>query len=64
MIRGLLADRFSLVMRVENKTMSVYAPTVASEGPKLQKLAIADKYCSFDTEHQACHNFVGALAIP
>jgi len=32
MIRGLLADRFRLVMRVENKTMSVYALTVASGG--------------------------------
>ena len=30
MIRGLLADRFRLVMRVENKTMSVYALTAAS----------------------------------
>ena len=31
MIRGLLADRFRLSMRVENKTMSVYALTVARE---------------------------------
>ena len=32
MVRGLLADRFRLVMRVENKRMLVYALTVASEG--------------------------------
>ena len=46
MIRGLLADRFRLVMRVENKTMSVYALTVASGGPKPQKSAIAKKDCT------------------
>jgi len=33
MIRGLLADRFGLLMRVENKTMPVYALTVAEGGP-------------------------------
>src|SRR5579862_7944959 len=64
MIRGLLADRFSLVMRVENKTMSVYALTVASGGPKLQKSAIAEKDCTFDTDPEACHNFVGGLGHP
>src|SRR6266404_3721984 len=59
MIRGLLADRFRLVMRVENKTMSAYALTVASGGPKLQKSAIAEKDCTFNTGPDACHNFVG-----
>jgi len=57
MIRGLLADRFRLVMRVENKTMSVYALTVASGGPKLQKSAITDKDCIFDTDPKGCHNW-------
>ena len=61
MIRGLLADRFRLVMRVENKTMSAYALTVASGGPKLQKSAIAEKDCTFNTNPGACHNFVGGL---
>jgi uncharacterized protein (TIGR03435 family) len=64
MIRELLADRFRLVMRTENKTMSVYALTVASGGPKLQKSAIAEKDCSFDTGQQACHNFVNGLGHP
>jgi uncharacterized protein (TIGR03435 family) len=64
MIHGLLADRFRLVMRVENKTMSVYALTVASGGPKLQKSAIAEKDCAFDTDPEACHNFVGGLGHP
>src|SRR5205823_9595632 len=64
MIRGLLADRFRLVMRVENKTMSVYALTVASGGPKLQKSAIAEKDCTFDTGSEVCHNFVGGLGHP
>jgi len=43
MIRGLLADRFKLVMRVEQKTMPVYALTVASGGPNLQKSTIAER---------------------
>src|SRR5688572_8672084 len=47
MIRGLLAERFRLVMKVEYKTMAVYALTVASGGPKLQKSAIAEKDCIF-----------------
>jgi uncharacterized protein (TIGR03435 family) len=64
MIRGLLAERFRLVMRVENKTMSVYALTVASGGPKLQKAAIAEKDCTFDTGPGACHYFVGGLGHP
>ena len=37
MIRRLLADRFKLVMRVQQKTMPVYALSVASGGPTLQK---------------------------
>jgi uncharacterized protein (TIGR03435 family) len=64
MIRGLLADRFRVVMRVENKTMSVYALTVASGGPKLQKSAIAHKDCTFDTDPEGCHNFIGGLGHP
>src|SRR5467141_111781 len=64
MIRGLLADRFRLVMRVENKTMSVYALTVASGGSKLQKSAITKKDCTFDTDPEGCHNFVAGLGHP
>ena len=64
MIRSLLADRFGLVMRVENKSMSVYALTVASGGPKLQKSATAEKDCTFDTNPDGCHGFVGGLGHP
>lgn len=64
MIRGLLADRFRLVMRVENKTMSVYALTVRSGGPKLQKSATAEKDCVFDTDREGCHNFVIGFGHP
>jgi uncharacterized protein (TIGR03435 family) len=64
MIRGLLADRFGLVMRTENKTMSVYALAVASGGPKLQRSAIAEKDCSFDSGQPACHEFVNGLGHP
>ena len=59
MVRRLLADRFKLVMRVEQKTMPVYALTVASEGPNLQRSTIAEKDCVFDTAaSQSCHNFI------
>jgi uncharacterized protein (TIGR03435 family) len=64
MISGLLADRFRLMMRVENKTMSVYALTVASGGPKLQKSAIAEKACTFDTDPQGCHDDVSGFGHP
>jgi uncharacterized protein (TIGR03435 family) len=59
MIRGLLADRFKLVMRVEQKTMPVYALSVARGGPNLQKSTIAEKDCMFDTgTPESCHNFI------
>ena len=64
MIRRLLADRFKLVMRIEQKTMTVYALAVTNGGPKLQKSAIAENDCRFDTDQQACHNFVGGLGHP
>jgi uncharacterized protein (TIGR03435 family) len=63
-MRGLLADRFRLAMRVENKTMSVYALTVASRGARLQKSAITDKDCTFDTDPEGCHNFVPGFGHP
>lgn len=64
MIRGLLADRFRLVMRVESKPMPVYALIVASGGAKLEKSAIAEKDCTFDTAPDACHNFAGGFGHP
>jgi len=64
MIRGLLADRFGLVMQVENKTMAVYALTVASGGLKLQESAVTEKDCIFDSAPQGCHNFVPGFGHP
>jgi uncharacterized protein (TIGR03435 family) len=59
MVRGLLADRFKLVMRVEEKPMPVYALTVASGGPNLQKSTIAEADCVYDTGvPEGCHNFI------
>jgi uncharacterized protein (TIGR03435 family) len=63
-IRGLLADRFRLAMRVENKSMSIYALTVAPSGPKLQKSSIINKDCIFDTDPKGCHNFVPGFGHP
>ena len=65
MIRGLLADRFKLVMRVEQKTMSVYALTVAIGGPNLRKSTIAEKDCILDTgTPESCHNFIVGRGHP
>jgi len=64
MIRQLLADRFKLVMRVENKRMSVYALSVASGGPKLQKSPLTDEECTFDTDPEGCHSFIIGFGHP
>lgn len=65
MLRALLADRFKLVMKVEQKTMPVYALTVASGGPKLAKSTIAEKDCTLDTSSpESCHNFIGDRGHP
>jgi uncharacterized protein (TIGR03435 family) len=64
MIREVLADGFKLAMRVENKTMPVYALTVAGGGPTLQKLALTEMQCAFDAGAEDCHHFVGGLGHP
>jgi uncharacterized protein (TIGR03435 family) len=65
MIRGLLADRFKLVMRAEQKTMPVYALSVASGGPNLQKSTIAESDCVIDTGNaEGCHNFIMGRGHP
>jgi len=65
MIRRLLADRFKLVMRVDQKTMPVYALTIASGGPNLQKSTIAEKDCIYDTgTPDSCHNFIVGRGHP
>jgi uncharacterized protein (TIGR03435 family) len=64
MIRGLLADRFGLVLQAENQSMPVYALTVASGGPKLRESAITEKDCIFDTAPEGCHNFVPGFGHP
>jgi uncharacterized protein (TIGR03435 family) len=65
MIRGLLAERFKLVMRVDQKTMPVYALTVARGGPKPRESSIAEKDCIFDTgSPDSCHNFIAGRGHP
>ena len=63
MTRELLADRFRLVMRIEDKTMSVYALSVAAGGPKLQKSALAEKYCTFNTTRKLAITLLTAWSI-
>lgn len=65
MIRRLLADRFSLVMRVERKRMPVYALTVAGGGPRLQRSPIAERDCGYDTGAAgSCHHFAPGRGHP
>ncbi len=64
MIRRLLADRFSLVMRVEHERMPAYALTVSGSGPKLQESAVTTKDCIFDTAPDGCHHFVIGFGHP
>ena len=65
MIRRLLAERFKLVMRVEQKRMPVYALTVASGGPNLRRPIIAEEDCVFDTgTPDSCHTFVMGRGHP
>lgn len=63
-IRRLLADRFRLVLQVENKRMSIYALSIASRGPKLQKSPVTDQECAFDTGPEGCHNFTPGFGHP
>jgi len=62
MLRRLLADRFGLAMQVRYKTMSVYALTVAKDGPKLQRSGTTD--CILDSARQGCHSFVSGFGHP
>jgi uncharacterized protein (TIGR03435 family) len=62
MFRQVLADRFHLVMRTENRTMSVYALIVARGGPKLQQSNIS--HCIFDTAQDGCHSFLIGFGHP
>jgi uncharacterized protein (TIGR03435 family) len=60
MVRALLTERFRLVMRTENKSMAIYALTVASDGSKLQKSTLSEKDCA----SEPCHNFANGLGHP
>ena len=65
MMRRLLADHFKLVMRVEQKEMTVYALTVASGGPNLKQSTIAEKDCVFDSGNpESCHTFAPGRGHP
>jgi uncharacterized protein (TIGR03435 family) len=64
MIRGLLADRFKLVMKTESKEMPVYALTVGAGGPKLQKAGVSEKDCTLEageSNKEDCHNIHGGM---
>ena len=64
MIRALLGERFGLRLKVENKRMPVYALTIASGVPALQKSIITEKDCTFDTDPEGCHSFANGLGHP
>ncbi|HWC96949.1 MAG TPA: M56 family metallopeptidase [Candidatus Sulfopaludibacter sp.] len=56
MLRSLLADRFHLVVRAEQKELPVYALTVAKGGVKMEKSDVQEKDCGPDVP---CHGFMG-----
>ena len=62
MFRQVLTDRFHLAIRVENRSMPVYALVVARGGPKLKQSDPAD--CIFDTAPDGCHSFVLGFGHP
>jgi uncharacterized protein (TIGR03435 family) len=63
MLQNMLADRFKAVVRHETKEMTVYAVTVAKDGPKMKRSEIEDdKACSTDSATSAsCHQFNGGM---
>jgi uncharacterized protein (TIGR03435 family) len=60
--RQVLADRLHLAIRVEKKSMPVYALVVVGDGPKLKRSNLAD--CIFDTAPDGCHSFVIGFGHP
>lgn len=62
MFRQVLADRFHLVMRTENRSTPVYALVVARGGPKLKHSNSSD--CIFDTAQGGCHSFLLGFGHP
>ena len=62
MFRQILADRFHLVMRAENRNVSVYALVVAHGGPKLKQSNLS--HCIFDTAQGGCHSFLIGFGHP
>lgn len=63
MIRRLLTDRFKLILQVEKKRMSVYA-LYASGSPRLERSAVTDEKCVFDTDPDGCHTFIAGFGHP
>jgi bla regulator protein blaR1 len=57
MLQSLLADRFKMTMRRENKELPMYALVTSKGGPKLTPAAARD--CSGDSD---CHNLHGGRA--
>jgi uncharacterized protein (TIGR03435 family) len=56
MLQTLLADRFNLSVRRENKEIPVYALTLAKNGPKMQK---AKGDCGSGQDQTPCGRFLG-----
>lgn len=61
MMRTLLAERFHLVIRREQKEMPVYAITVAKGGPKIELAKTQEKDCTDNPAPDAvhCHQISG-----
>jgi uncharacterized protein (TIGR03435 family) len=62
MFRQVLAQKFHLVMKAENRSMPVYALIVAGSGPKLKQANSSE--CIFDTAQDGCHSFLIGFGHP
>ena len=62
MLQAMLADRFKLVIRHENKEMPIYIVTVAKGGAKLKPAEVQEADCPVEPEKAPnCHNLGGGM---
>jgi len=60
MLRRLLAERFMLILRTEQREMQVFKLVVAPTGSKLTRSLISEAECSAPKAPNACHDLAGS----
>ena len=61
LLQGILADRFKLIMRRDNKEIPVYTALLGKNGPKMKKSQFEEKDCATEDHPDGapCHTFQG-----